>query len=281
MKSGKKILLFINLTIFSTISLTLQCTNGDTGDLEGQRTVLFEKFTGTWCGWCPYGVDILDEILETTDRIVVLAYHTKDSMSIGTTKDLTEAFDPRHPMAVIDRVQYPETEKMPISRNDWKRTVTYRQGARSFLDLGVSGIYDPGSRKIELDVKLKSLKDYTEGVFKLNVIVAQNGLIYTQRIFRDPERKEIPGYIHNYVVREMVTGAWGKVLEKEKIMVEDEEAQVLKGEKISFKLNEDFDAENCHIVIFIHEDLGKGYGPVQQATEISVKKLTGFDTVRK
>ena len=27
------------------------------------RTVLVEQFTGTWCGYCPYGVDILNNIL--------------------------------------------------------------------------------------------------------------------------------------------------------------------------------------------------------------------------
>ncbi|MCP4723626.1 MAG: Omp28-related outer membrane protein, partial [bacterium] len=198
------------------------------------------------------------------------------TMMIEDTKTIVDAFKPAHPQAVIDRVQYPETEKMPISRGDWDRTVTYRLGARVPLIMDVHGGFDPSNRKVDLDIKFEPRKDFEQGTYKINVVITENGLKYTQKIFRDPNRKEIPDYVHKHVVREMVTGPWGQALEKKQIKMQDEDVTTLKDEKISFKLDKKFIAENCHVVVFVHEDLGDGYGPVQQAAELSIKDMAGF-----
>ncbi|MFC1493357.1 Omp28-related outer membrane protein [candidate division KSB1 bacterium] len=276
MQTHKNTILTIFLILILILSGFIYCTKKDMDESSGQRVVLLEKFTGTWCGWCPYGAEILEDILEKTGNVVVLAYHTKDSMTIEDTKVLQNAFDPRHPQAVIDRVQYPETEKMPISRGDWDRTVTYRLGAGVPLLISAEGAYDPGSRMVDLDIKFEPGKDFKEGTYKINVVITEDGLKYTQTIFRDPNRNEIPGYVHKHVVREMVTGPWGQVLDKKQIRIEDEDVSVLKDKTISFKLDKKFIAENCHVVVFVHEDLGEGYGPVLQAAELNIKDMTGF-----
>ncbi|MFC1564353.1 Omp28-related outer membrane protein [candidate division KSB1 bacterium] len=271
-------LIFSGVFILALLYVYIYSFNAENEQPAQQRTVLVEKFTGTWCGWCPYGVEILDNILDKTDNVVVLAYHTRDtdSMTIATTKVLQDAFDPKHPQAVIDRVQYPETEKLPISRDDWDRTITYRLGAAPFLLIDIEGNYDPGSRKVDLDVKFQPGKDFLEGRYMINFVITENGLKYTQKIFRDPDRKEIPGYIHNHVVREMVTGPTGMELKKKPTVIDDENVTILEDMSYSFVIDKEYIAENCHIVVFVHEDKGDGFGPVQNAAEISIKVLAGF-----
>ena len=49
------------------------------------RTVVYEEGTGTWCGWCPLGGFLLDELgRQHPDRFVGIAVHRNDEMATYT-----------------------------------------------------------------------------------------------------------------------------------------------------------------------------------------------------
>ena len=52
-----------------------------------KRLVLVEEFTGTWCGWCPHAMYLLDSLKLQNYKICVLAYHESDEMAIDEVWD--------------------------------------------------------------------------------------------------------------------------------------------------------------------------------------------------
>jgi len=69
----------------------------------------------------------------------------------------------------------------------------------------------------------------------------------------------------------MITGAFGEVLNTSPL-VNNTSIQ----KNYNFSLNSNYNERLCHIVVFVHEDLGNGIGPVQQAEETDLSLTTGI-----
>ena len=69
------------------------------------RTVVFEEFTGTWCGWCPRGAVAMNKLEESCgDDYVGIAVHSGDPMYTADYYDLLAAFNPIYPTATVNRI---------------------------------------------------------------------------------------------------------------------------------------------------------------------------------
>ncbi len=54
---------------------------------------LVEEYTGLWCGWCPSGYVILEQMYDSYPKnFVGISYHTRDVMTIREDSDLPSAF---------------------------------------------------------------------------------------------------------------------------------------------------------------------------------------------
>jgi len=245
------------LTIF--ISLTVY----------GQRKVLLEEFTGTWCGWCPYGADIIKQILTERNDVVVLAYHDSDPMSTSDGNQLINIMQPAYPQAAIDRIHFSGQDKIPISRGFWSSRCAERAQIIPTFSILLEAGYNSSTRNVNLNVNLKTLADLS-GTYRINVVISEDSLNYTQKIYEKPY-DEISPYYHMHVVREMITGTFGEVLNASPL-VNNTSIQ----KNYNFSLNSNYNDRLCHIVVFVHEDLGNGIGPVQQAEETDLSLTTGI-----
>lgn len=69
------------------------------------RKVVFEEFTGTWCGWCPRGAVAMNKLAETAgDDYIGIAIHASDPMYTADYYDVLAAFDPSFPQATVNRI---------------------------------------------------------------------------------------------------------------------------------------------------------------------------------
>lgn len=198
------------------------------------------------------------------DRLVPLIYHNRDEMKTDAGTEFIGYIKPAHPQAAIDRVQYPETTKIPISRGDWGRTVQYRMEARTNFTLELEPKYNTSTREVSVSVNV-SARGKAEGSYRINVIVTEDHLKYKQKYYRKPY-KEIEEYYHSHVVRDMITGAFGEPF---KIDAENGNAKL----PFTFKLKPEFVDSNCNVVVFVHRDDGEGFGAVMQADMFSLKYL--------
>ena len=47
-----------------------------------------EKFTGTWCMWCPAGLALYDMFeAELSDQVIAISYHLSDPMAISAVNN--------------------------------------------------------------------------------------------------------------------------------------------------------------------------------------------------
>ncbi|MFC1561724.1 Omp28-related outer membrane protein [candidate division KSB1 bacterium] len=249
-------------------------------DTVGQNKVLLEQYTGTWCGWCPYGHDILKGMEEYyDDDLIVLVYHSRDELATETGNELIGFVKPFYPAASIDRHNYPDTDKFFLGRNDWQRTVTYRMGAETPLNISLEGSrYDETSREVTINVSLLSGSD--DENLRINVVLTEDHIKSAQKIYGKPYT-EIEDFYHSNVVRDMVTGAFGAPFTYGKKVIQEENREKRQREITEYsysaaykvKIDPGITAEHAGIVVFVHEDTGEGYGPVVQAAHISVADI--------
>ena len=84
----------------------------------GERTVMLEEFTGTWCGWCPRGAIVMRELLlDYPGQLIGLAYHQGDPMEIPEFEELTAEVPMVNgfPSGSIDRYPFNIGSPAPMS----------------------------------------------------------------------------------------------------------------------------------------------------------------------
>ena len=231
------------------------------------KNVLLEEFTGTWCSWCPFGDDDIKAIQQAHENIIVLSYHYNDEMATPEGDTLVGMLGPNFPQANVDRVQFSEFKTIPFNREYWEVKCVEQAASYPAFSIELDCDYDPDTREVDLTAIICTTQELT-GSYLINVVVTEDSLNYAQKIYGKED--QIYPYYHMHVVRDMITGTTGEPLDAGPL---SDKICIIK--QYSFTLNPDFDENNCHIVMFIHEDVFKGIGPVQQASICDVIEKDG------
>lgn len=234
-------------------------------DAQTTRNVVGEEFTGTWCGWCPYGRDTLVALLKDYPNFMAIAYHQGDVMQTTEGNAFISAMNPAYPQAAIDRVLWSGQPKIPISRDIWRSKVLNRLNVTSPLSITVSGTYNPATRLLSLMIHLDILQDMT-GQWNLNVIVMENGLNYQQ--YKSPEGIYLNPYYHDHVVRKMVTGASGKTLTTSGFS-----SGASRDTTINYILSSSWVYNNLYLAVMVSSMNGSTYQPHGQGYEARIKDI--------
>ncbi len=198
------------------------------------RNAILEQFTGVNCQFCPDGdLRAANLINDYPGRVTVINIHSGifavpgagqpdyrtpygdaiDSMAAGTA----------YPYGTVNRMLFPGTNNQPpyfpqnppdnlaIRRPGWwdsgyphqgAGAVVVLQGGNSPVNIGAASVWNATTRELDITVELY----YTASEFqanKLNVVLVENGIIGAQVGWG-------PNYVHNYVMRDMITGQWGE-----------------------------------------------------------------------
>lgn len=91
-----------NVNKTPSASTTFICINKGTGY---DKNVVVEEIGGTWCGWCPRGIVIMDSIAEvfTDGTIIPVSVHTGDEMTQESWANVAALSGGSAPFAVINR----------------------------------------------------------------------------------------------------------------------------------------------------------------------------------
>jgi hypothetical protein len=174
---------------------------------QDTTSVVMETCTGTWCGYCPCGHQIITSILLSYPKTVVLCYHGPPSY--GTPQDpWTSAGYPMiqlfgmtsYPTGVIGRTSG------IISRSAWSSTVAnYSAQTPTVRVLLTNPTINNVTRKITGTISATALQNLT-GAYSVFVALAENHLIYPQSIYASCGTAGIQNdYTHDHVVRAIVT----------------------------------------------------------------------------
>ena len=233
---------------------------------QDTNNVLFEYQTGTWCGYCPCGHEILEMISSGYGQIVIIGLHgggsdpwASYSSGIRGLLGMTA-----YPKACIGRRINNE------SRGSWAAH-WYNQSLLSpGVSIEVTRSYNSSTRQLDATALVTALSNLA-GSYKINFVLTESNIIYYQSSY-SPCPPGGSNYVHKHVCKGYLNGDQGQ----------DIFANVSSGDTASKSLNytipSGFVASNCDLVVFVYK-VGSSFGwnnYVQQAIEIPVETPVGI-----
>ncbi|MBL4734634.1 MAG: Omp28-related outer membrane protein [Flavobacteriales bacterium] len=163
--------------------------------------VLIEKYTATWCQYCPAGSIVFNTLASNPD-IVLASFHNSDAYSFTDGENYMEAYYPGGiftPGGIINMGEMGDYE-INSQHPGWEDEVTGRIGI-SPVDLQLTTNIDTITRTLTVDITA-NFKYAFSGDFYLNAYILENNISGTQTNGGSP-------YSHQHVVREMLGGSIG------------------------------------------------------------------------
>ncbi len=200
-----------NLLLAFTLLACMQFATAQT-----VQKVVIEEFTGAWCGYCPDGARILDDILTTQSNAIGVSVHNGDGMQNAPGSLIINFYNPAFPQATINR------NSAPISRGSWASAVNSALQATPVVAVSIdSAGYNFQTRVLTAKVKATFLTDFT-GSMRFNVYLTEDDVTGTGASFDQVNYfnttvgspfyglgNPIQGYVHNHVFRAAGGNAWG------------------------------------------------------------------------
>ncbi len=133
----------------------------------GQKNVLVEELTGTWCQWCPGGMYYGDSLVKAYSNVIFVAIHCEDPMEnveYYEASGLTGA-----PTANIGRHHLGE------SINNWFPRMELEMQNDPLANVSVSNNYDASTRTLTSTVSIEALAALN-GSYRIGAIVVEDAV---------------------------------------------------------------------------------------------------------
>lgn len=265
----------IKIVLLSILFLSGFCEKGN----SEPRNLLIEYCTGTWCGWCPCGHQALNSIKSVYPQTVIISYHGG-----ATSSDPWKDFNGNeirsmlgftgYPTGIFDRTNTPSNPYVTYDMWMGRTIERYTNAPDANVRLQVtSKTYTTSNNSLELSVNATALQNL-QGQFKLCFVLIEDNLVYQQNHYSQCGTSGyVPDYVHKHVVRSMLNGATGEILNTGG----EWNANQTISKTLNTTLNSSWVAGNCKVVIFAYKDSSIiAYGNVQQAIEETVTGTTGI-----
>lgn len=203
----------------NTTSFT--CT--DSTGFSTIRKIFIEDYTGFKCGNCPAASDEAKTILQAyPGKVVVMgihagyfakpdAAHTTDLRTTpGTEWDNFFGISAAgNPNGMVNRIKW--GSQMIVPYTSWHTAAEqYLQNLPFIAGMQLCKYYDAPENKlkVKVDVRYTSNRDTVD---YLGVYLVEDSLVAYQKDYRlNPS--DIPGYVHEHVLRAALNGTWGGLL---------------------------------------------------------------------
>ncbi len=255
-----------------------------------KKRVLIQEYTGAWCGFCPDGTLILEDITKGDSRYVPVAIHTGDEMEIPEGDIIAGAATSSYPSASFDFKQFSGEGNVAISRGKWKDKAADQKDDIVPVEVKIeSHTYSRDTREMEVTVTTNFI-GATRDDLRLNVWLIEDqvtgplneaGFNGWNNANSDNNSPGSPFFglgnplgpdvfVHQHVLNAVFTGAWGD----DQIFP----SEVSAGESFSKTFNytlptatgaeQHWKAEDIHVIAFVSRH------------DINVKKRSVLNAVR-
>ena len=226
----KKSLLLTAFTAFGFASFaqTFVSTNPE------NRNVVLEEFTGIYCGFCPDGHRLAQELYDNNPGDVVLvnihvgSYANPNGGDPDFRTSFGSAIDGQagvcgYPAGSVNRQYFPNyfqtdndgnacgNEPTAQSRGSWQTTGGLILGETSPVNVAAQANIDLSTGKLTVVAEAYYTGNGNGASHKLSIAVLQNGLTGPQSgASANPSQVNADGtYTHNHMLRHLMTGQWG------------------------------------------------------------------------
>ncbi len=239
----------------------------------GNRVVLLEEFTGKGCTNCPKGSrEIKNLLTQFPNNLVAVSMHAgffanPQFFPLGQYDLRTEQGETLfnylgppvgYPAGTIDRT--PAGGDLLLSSNAWASAITTEIQVAPAIELSIVKDYNAGTRQLNVTVNGIG-KETFDGMINLSIMLTESGIVDAQD---DLEAGGIvPDYVHNHVLRGMLTPALGT-----QILNSIKSGETF-SESYSTTLDSAWVPENMEIVAFVAGGQS-GILPVLQAASVAI-----------
>jgi len=166
------------------------------------NNVLIEKYTATWCEWCPAASTVFNT-LKSNPRVVMASFHNSDTYSFTNGEDYMEAYYPAGTFTPGGIINMGEMGSYEINsqHTTWEDQLLARIGI-SPVDLQLTTTIDTITRELTIDVTANFKYAFTSD-FYLNAYILEHNIAGSQTNGGGNP------YYHQNVVRQMVGGTAG------------------------------------------------------------------------
>lgn len=143
------------------------------------RNLVVEEGTGTWCGWCPAGIVMLEYIAELYgDRYFGIACHYDDRMAVTDYVNFIKATITGFPGTITNRVDYftPSTMNGSIVLERYVNSVYAEYTAYpSYVGVSASVVPDLDNKTCQIDATAEFALDSNNG-YAFNFVIIENNV---------------------------------------------------------------------------------------------------------
>ncbi|MDE5808641.1 MAG: hypothetical protein K2H76_11040, partial [Muribaculaceae bacterium] len=143
---------------------------------------LIEEGTGTWCGWCPLGIVMMEYVTEKYPGLFAcVAIHSQDAMTVQSTSGWLSKYASGFPCGYIDRstkltsLQYANLAGMQEQMDNFASVYQGVPSTMGFSELNVA--IDDASGEMTVDSKVGSAFDIkNNNRYRLSYYITQNDM---------------------------------------------------------------------------------------------------------
>lgn len=177
-----------------------------------RRKVVYEDYTGTWCGWCVRVTTAVQLLNQLSDDVVILAIHNNDPMAFSGESQLAAQFGVQgYPAARINR-----TVVAPNPEDGEASIQLALAHAGEETDLSIAINTNLSGNNLAVEVKLMS-ENPIPSSYRLVVYLYQNGLIFPQANYYNGVASSpwyqmgnpISDFVHDDVLESSYTNIFG------------------------------------------------------------------------
>jgi len=237
------------------------------------RNVLMEYCTGTWCSWCPCGKYALHELETYYPNLVVLAYHGSGGdpyINFNGNTIINSLGMNAYPTGTVDRLIYPNAYMSSSGFFEYP-FMRFMNAPEAPVKIDVvTQSFNSTTGQLSVNLNTTALANLT-GQYKINYVITEDNLVYPQT--GNSYCIGGSGFIHNWVVRNMVNNALGENLNSGGTWTN---GQVI-NKSFSTTINSAWISGNCKLKVFVYKDNATLYlAEVQQAIQTPIT-LTGIN----
>lgn len=262
------LLLFLVMMMFSSCEETMVMIP-DNDPIVTEKTVLIEDLTGVQCPNCPKGTAAIDFILEAFGaNVMAIGIHgtlqaepipneSKYDFRNPFAQELEEFHKPwfGKPTALINRVKFDGEINIGVINIDlWFGLVEQELNRDNKVNVLLSKEYNEATNTISIEATIIPIEDI-DGEYRVSVFVTESDI-------EDPQETQteiIEDYIHNHVLRHMMTNVEGDVIGDDL-----KEGEIIK-RNFSYEIDESFNTDHMDVIVSVHKGSSSDKSILQSA----------------
>lgn len=143
-----------------------------------EHKFVIEEGTGTWCGWCPAGMEFLDWVKRKFPDVLLTAVHVDDEMQVESAEELFSLF-PSFPSLYVNRAQSYSPSADSNARKDFLNYYETQQKLPSYAEVFDVSAVTPQDGKLEISGKARfayDLNNINASRYGISYEIVENGV---------------------------------------------------------------------------------------------------------